>query len=54
MERTIRVTGRGRVELKPDTVCLQMEMSGMEPVYEMAVQTSVEQTEKLKDLFPLP
>lgn len=48
MNRTIRVTGKGRVSVKPDTICLIIEAEGIYADYETTVKKSAEDTELLK------
>lgn len=51
MERTIRVTGRGRLSVKPDTIRLFINIEGMQEEYDMAVAQSAAMTEEVKELF---
>ena len=51
MERTIKVTGRGRLLVKPDTVRLTMTLEGTELEYEKALEQSAHMSEQIKDLF---
>lgn len=51
MERTIRVTGKGKLSVKPDTIRLILTIEGMREEYDMAVAQSAAMTEALKDLF---
>lgn len=51
MERTIRVTGKGKISVKPDTIRLIMTVEGTNKVYDKAVKESAEKTEKIKDMF---
>lgn len=51
MERTIRVTGKGKISVKPDTIRLIMTVEGANKVYDKAVKESAEKTEKIKDMF---
>ena len=51
MERTIRVTGKGKLSVKPDTIRLIMTVEGTQDEYNKAVQRSAEMTDKIKDLF---
>ena len=51
MERTIRVTGKGNLSVKPDTVRLIMTMEGMKEEYDVALEESTEMTEHLKQMF---
>ena len=50
MERTIRVTGKGKLSVKPDTIRLRINMEGIYPEYDEALQKSAEAVELLKDL----
>ena len=45
MERTIRVTGKGNLSVKPDTVRLVMTMEGMKEEYDAALEESTHMTE---------
>lgn len=51
MERRIRVTGKGKIAVKPDLICLMIELSGLEYDYEKTLKESTSQTEQLKDCF---
>lgn len=51
MERTIRVTGKGNLSIKPDTIRLVMTMEGMEQEYNKAIQCSADMTEQIKSMF---
>ena len=51
MERTIRVTGKGNLSVKPDTVRLVMTMEGMKEEYDAALEESAHMTEYLKQMF---
>lgn len=50
MERTIRVTGKGKLSVKPDTIRLRINMEGIYPEYAVTLQKSSEIVEILKDL----
>ena len=50
MERTIRVTGKGKISVKPDTIRLRLSMEGIYPEYDETLQKSSEIVELLKDL----
>ena len=50
MERTIRVTGKGKISVKPDTIRLRLIMEGIYPEYDETLQKSSEIVELLKDL----
>lgn len=49
MERTIRVTGKGKLSVKPDTIRLRINMEGIYPEYDVTLQKSSEVVELLKD-----
>ena len=49
MERTIRVTGKGRIFVKPDTIRLQITQESVENTYEGAVRESAEKKRQLND-----
>lgn len=51
MERTIRVTGKGNLSVKPDTVRLIMTLEGMQDEYDKAIEQSSRMTEEMKDIF---
>lgn len=51
MERTIKVTGKGNLSVKPDTIRLIMTSEGIQKEYDEAVQMSAEMTNNIKDLF---
>lgn len=51
MERTIRVTGKGNLSVKPDTVRLIMTIEGMKEEYERSVEQSAIMTEEIKTVF---
>jgi hypothetical protein len=51
MERTIKVTGKGKINVKPDTIRLVLSLEGMKESYEEALSFSTTQTESLKDIF---
>ena len=48
MERTIRVTGKGKMNVKPDTIELNIFVSKVYPEYAEAMEASAEMTEVLK------
>lgn len=50
MERTIRVTGKARLSVRPDTIRLRINIEGIEPAYDKALKSSAESVEELKDL----
>ena len=49
MGRTIKVTGKGSLSVKPDTICLAIEAEGVYSEYEKAIQESADQTKVLKE-----
>lgn len=51
MERTIRVTGKGKLSVKPDTIRLIITMEDIEKEYANALRLSAEMTEKIKNIF---
>lgn len=51
MKRTIRVTGKGNLSVKPDTIRLVMTLEGMQQEYDKAIQLSAEMTEQMKTMF---
>lgn len=51
MERTIRVTGKGKVSVKPDMIRLKINMEGLSKDYEETLRSSAESTELIKDVF---
>lgn len=51
MERTIKVTGKGKIFVKPDLIQLFINLEGVYEKYEEALQQSSEQTEILKVCF---
>lgn len=51
MERTLRVTGKGKISVKPDLIQLQMALEGIWNSYEETLQLSAEQTEQLRSSF---
>lgn len=48
MERTIRVTGKGKISVKPDTISLIIDANGVFDDYETAVKKSAEETAELR------
>lgn len=50
MERTIRVTGKGKLSVKPDTIRLRINVEGKYPEYDETLKKSSEAVELLKDL----
>ncbi len=51
MERTIRVTGRGRISVKPDRIQLMLTSEGVKEKYEEALELHAAQAEALKNCF---
>ena len=49
MERTIRVTGRGKLSVHPDTTRLLLNLEGLEKNYDAALRLSAEKTGKLRN-----
>ncbi len=50
-ERIIRVTGKGRLSVKPDQIRLMIDISDTREYYEETLRQSAEQVEALKDIF---
>ena len=48
MERTIRVTGKGKLAVKPDMVRLLINLEGVFGDYEKTLKQSAAQVESLK------
>ena len=48
MERSIRVKGKGKISVKPDTIRLNIEAEGLFPEYGETVKKSAEETEKVR------
>ena len=49
--RTIRITGRGMLRLKPDTTRITLTIGGVSKEYADSLEESTKATESLKDLF---
>lgn len=49
MGRTIRVTGKGKIALKPDMILLNLTLSGTDRDYEQAMTVSATETNTLKE-----
>ena len=49
--RTIRVTGKGQIRVKPDQTRITLSLEGLYPEYGEALRRSAEDTEKIKDLL---
>ncbi|MFQ9575393.1 MAG: SIMPL domain-containing protein [Roseburia hominis] len=51
MMRTIKVTGKGKIAVKPDMIRLYVNKEELCKEYEDTLRRSTEDTELLKDLF---
>lgn len=51
MKKTIKVTGKGKLSVKPDLIRLILSMEETHEKYEDTVQASATASEKLRDLF---
>ncbi len=51
MERTIKVTGKGKLSVKPDLIQLSLNLSDVKDTYALALEQSSKQTEELRDCF---
>lgn len=51
MDRIIRVTGKGKISVRPDTIRLNISFEDVKEAYDAALKQSAEQTESLKDCF---
>lgn len=51
MTKTIRVTGKGTLHVKPDMTRLVLDLSGLEKDYDKALQRSSRDTETLRDVL---
>lgn len=51
MEKTMRVTGKGKLSVKPDLIRLLLDTTKVCKTYEEALAKSAEQTEELKSCF---
>ncbi len=49
--RTIRVTGKGQIRVKPDQTRITLSLEGLYPDYGETLRRSVEDKEKIKDLL---
>ena len=47
--RTIRVTGKGQIRVKPDMTRITLSLEGLHPEYGETIRQSAEDTEKIKD-----
>ena len=48
-ERTIRVTGTGRVSIKPDITIINLHFDNILPTYELALKSSADDVAIVKD-----
>ena len=51
MDKTIKITGKGKVSVKPDIIRLNMTMEESYKEYEVTLSQSSETTKMLKELF---
>lgn len=51
MERTIRVTGKGKLSVKPDMIRLRISIEGIYEEYDETLRKSSDCVEILKDLI---
>lgn len=49
MERTIRITGTGKVSVKPDRIVCDIKLSGLDSDYEKAVKRSADESEQVRE-----
>lgn len=49
--RTIRVTGKGQIKVRPDTTRITLTLTGLYPEYGEALRRSSEETEQVKELL---
>ena len=49
--RTIRVTGKGKIEVKPDMTRITLTLEGTYPEYDETLRRSSESTDQMKDLL---
>ena len=49
MERIIRVTGKGKISVKPDTIQLNISAEGISKEYAEAVKRSTEDTALIRE-----
>lgn len=49
MEKTIRVTGKGKLSVKPDSIRLNLKLVGVKETYENTLKLSTEEVEILKN-----
>lgn len=51
MDKTMKITGKGKVSVKPDIIRLNMTMEESYKEYEVTLRQSSETTKILKELF---
>ena len=51
--RTIRVTGKGNLKVKPDTTRLMITLNGVYPEYAETINRSSEESEALRERLVL-
>ena len=51
MERIIKVTGKGKISVKPDMIRLMLTLKNMEKTYDETLEQSTVQAEMLRDCF---
>ena len=51
MEKIIKVTGKVKLLVSPDTVRLLVTLEGMQPEYDKAMEQSACMTEEIRNLF---
>jgi uncharacterized protein YggE len=51
MERLIKVTGRGKLSLTPDTVRLRIDLVDQDREYDRAIRSSTQHSQELRDAF---
>lgn len=51
MERLIKVTGRGKLTLKPDTVRLRIDLIDQDREYDQAIRSSTQHSQELREAF---
>ena len=49
MGRIMRVTGKGKLSVKPDTICLTIEVQGVFPDYEKTIKESADRTKEVTE-----
>ncbi len=51
MEKTIKVTGKGNLAIKPDQILLKLQLTEVEETYEKAIQASAINVNEVKDIL---